>query len=123
MKVVHLLFVAALTACASPPVTEVDASARIADDFAVSIRQLAEAKARYGEKHPEVVRIEAAQASLQQSGRSVDANFDEHVREAVNYQLAIARREGAQLALRYAASHPERIKNAAVIAALASRGG
>lgn len=122
MKLGYLIIAAALAACASPStntaVPAQTASARIANDVAQSIRQLAEARTRYGAVHPEVARLEAAQASLMRSGHEVNARFDDDLREAVKYQLAIAQREGAEMALRYSASHPERVKNAAVIEAL-----
>lgn len=119
MKFGYLLLAATLAACASPPEIVVNASTRIAEDLALSIRHLAEAKTRYGANHPEVVRLEAAQASLTRSGHEMDAHFDSELREALKYQLALAEREQAELALRYAASHPARVQNAAVIEALA----
>lgn len=122
MKLGYMLFAVTLAACASPPATEKapaqTASARIADDVAQSMRELAVAKARYGADHPQVARLEAAQASLMQSGREASGRFDDDLREAVKYQLAIAQREGAEMELRYTASHPERVRNAAIIAAL-----
>jgi len=118
MKLGYLLFAVTLAACASPTEIGVNASTRIAEDLALSIRHLAEAKTRYGSNHPEVVRLEAAQASLTQSGHEMSPHFDADLREAVAYQLALAQQEQAELALRYAAAHPAMAKNAAVIEAL-----
>src|SRR3990167_2795519 len=123
MKFGHLLLAVSLAACASPKEVVVNASTRIAEDLALSIRHLAEAKTRYGANHPEVVRLEAAQASLTQSGHEMEPHFDTDLREAVKHQLALAQREQAELALRYAAAHPARVKNAAVIEALTNGAG
>lgn len=125
MKALPVLVLAMLAGCASPPppttptaAATVSAGARIADELAISVRDLAGMKTRYGDRHPEVVRLEAAQVSLQQSGREASAAFADEFREAAKFQLAIAQRERAELALRYGEAHPDMIRSAAVIAAL-----
>ncbi len=118
MKLVCLPVIAMLAACASPPTSENGYAARIAEDVAVSVRQLAEAQILYGDNHPEIVRLKAARASLSASGSGVDAGFGIALVDALNYELAATNKRRAEIALRYGDAHPEMRKCMAVIAAL-----
>lgn len=118
MKVFCLFMFAMLAACVSPPSSENGYATRIAEDVAVSVRQLAEAQTRYGDNHPEVIRLKAAQASLSASGAGAGASFGIALVDALNYELAAANKRRAEMALRYGDAHSDMRKCDAVIAAL-----
>lgn len=113
-----LIALAVASACVSSPQRLNDASARIAGDVAVAVRELGEVRARYGDNHPEVVRLKSAQASLVASGTAASPDFQNDLVDALRYEMAVARRENAELAMRYGESHLEMKKSAAGIAAL-----
>lgn len=107
-----------LAACVSPSASMSSASLSIAEDVAVSVQDLAEAQARYGDSHPQVVRLKATQESLMKSGAAASSSFDGHLVDTLTHQLAQAQSRKAGLALRYGAAHPEMMKCDAVIHAL-----
>lgn len=113
-----LIALAVASACVSSPQRLNDASARIAGDVAVAVRELGEVRARYGDNHPEVVRLKSAQASLVASGTAASPDFQNDLVDALTYEMAVARRENAELAMRYGENHLEMKKSSAGIAAL-----
>jgi uncharacterized protein involved in exopolysaccharide biosynthesis len=85
------------------------------------MRERAELSAVYGERHPAMIEAAAAEMSLRDAGLASDPeHFHRDLIHALSNELASARRESRELAVRYGVRHPEMLRAETVVTALTS---